>query len=133
MTTSNQQNNVSTNQLWFSLASGPLLWAAFHSLIYAISSLACQKNFWLSPIMGPVNTLALVLLGITVLALGLMAIAGFRAYANWKAVRGEQNGVGQPEKTRSEFMAFSGIALNILFGAATLVTFLPALFFDPCA
>jgi hypothetical protein len=134
MSTDTQHNTIRTSELWLSLASGPLLWAAYHALVYAISSLACQRGFWISPVVGPISTLTLVLLGITVLVLLLMAFAGVRAFANWKVLRDDhQAGSIQPERTRSGFMAFSAIVLNILFGAATLITFLPSLYFDPCS
>ena len=133
MTTDTQPNEIRSSALWASLASGPLLWAAYHALVYAISSLACQKGFWISPVLGSFSILTLVLFGITAVVLLLMALAGARAYQNWKRIRnGEQDGVGQPETTRTGFMAFGGFALNFLFGAATLITFLPALYFDPC-
>ena len=134
MTTDTNRNNIRTFDLWLSLASGPLLWAAYHSLIYAISSLACQKGFWLNPVLGPFSTLTLVLLGIALVVLLLMAFAGYRAYTRWKDLRGgDPTAIDHPERTRPGFMVFSALALNILFGAATLVTFLPTLYFEPCS
>ncbi len=137
MTTETQHNEVQTSTLWLSVASGPLLWAAYHSIVYALASQACQKGFWLNPITGSISALALILLGITLVVVLLMALSGYRAYNSWQRLRDtreEHDGaLGSPDQTRSGFMAFSGLVLNILFGAAVLVTYLPNLFFDPCS
>jgi hypothetical protein len=149
MTTEAPRDDTRTTSLWLSLASGPLLWAAYHALAYAIASLACQKGFWLAPQAGPISTLTLVLLALSVVFLLLMAWGGLRAHANWNQLRRhpraemEQDAeantaggpleVGEPAGTREGFMAFSGLALNILFGAAIIVSFLSTLFFGPCS
>jgi hypothetical protein len=130
-----RQNDVRTTTLWLSLASGPLLWAAYHSLAYAIASLACQKGFWTDPLVGPVSTLTLILLALLVVFLLVIGFAGYRAYSNWRTLRGDAsslNDIGDPAGSRAGFMAFSGLALNVLFGVVTLVTFLSSLFFNPC-
>ena len=133
-----QKNTIRTSTLWLLLASGPLLWAAYHSLAYAIASLACQKGFWLDPLVGPVSALTLILLALLVVFLLVMGFAGYRAYAYWNSVRSERGDaasaseIGEPEGTQPGFMAFSALALNILFAVTTLLTFLSSLFFRPC-
>lgn len=133
MTSEAQQKDVRTSTLWLTLASGPLLWAAYHSLAYALTSQACQKGFWLEPLVGPISALTVALFAITVVFLQLIALGGYKAYTAWKTFRGSDEAIGSPGSTRPGFMAFSGFALNLLFGVVTLVTFLASLFFNPCS
>lgn len=133
MTAETQQNKISTADLWLSLASGPILWAAYHTLVYAISSLACQLGFWLEPVVGGINILALVLLGLTLAAAALMVYAGLRAVRSWKKINpGTQKIETGLEHSREGFMAISGIALNALFFFVTILTFVPIFFLGPC-
>jgi hypothetical protein len=119
--------------LWYSTMSGPLLWAFYHSVVYALGSDACQKGYLVESTIIGINALVFVLALITIAILGLMALGGVIAYRNWSRLKDENEpGVGFPERNRFSFMSFVGMGFNALFGASVLVTFLPTFFLNPC-
>jgi hypothetical protein len=119
-------------QLWYGIASGPLLWAAMHSILYAVSSLACQLGFLIDMAVLGINALSLVMLLITLVVVAGIAVGGYLSLKNWRLLRDTDDGVGTPSATRNRFMAFSGLVLAIMFGAASLTTAIPPFFFGPC-
>jgi hypothetical protein len=120
-------------ELWFGLLSGPVIWAAHFSITYALASTACQLGFLIDRALLGINALTAALIIITIAAIAGLVYGIFLSFRNWKLLKDEgQEGVGQPERSRPRFMAFSGLALGIIFLASVVISLLPSFFFSPC-
>jgi hypothetical protein len=119
--------------LWYSVASGPVLWAAHLSISYALASNACQHGFLVDASLLGINALTLSLVLITLVFLAAVAYGGWLAYRGWRELRDTSRGMGVPDGQRTRFLTFSGMLLNVLFFGAILMTIAPTLFFNPCS
>jgi hypothetical protein len=123
-----------SSHIWFGLIAGPVVWAAHFTLTYALASTACQSGFLVDRTLFGINALTATLILITIVALAIMIYAAFLSHRNWQILRSHNDPhlIGVPEENRHRFMAFSGLALNIIFMVSVILSILPSFFFNPC-
>jgi hypothetical protein len=120
-------------EMWYGLLGGPVIWAAHFTIVYAVASTSCQLGFLIDRTLLGLNALTAVLIIITIVAIAAMVYGIFLTYRNWQRLTDDRReGVGQPERNRQRFMAFSGLALNVIFIVSVILTLVPSFFFHPC-
>lgn len=125
---------VDPKRLWFAVGAGPILWAVHLFTVYALAGLSCSFPLFRFSVLGMAGV-RVILLVITVIFTLIILYGGYLGYLSWQALRGngaERQGINHPGDTRFLFMAFSGILLPVLFGAAVLFTIGPILALRVC-
>ena len=124
--------DIGLGRAWFGLAAGPLVWALYHMLVYAVVSLACKWNMFQWQVLG-LSGARFILIALTLVSVGVVAYAGWLSWRGWQRLRGETTREGDPPGGRFSFMAFLGLLLSGLFTVTIVVTGVPALVLDLCA
>ncbi len=109
--------------LWVTVLAGPLAWALTEQASYALAPTACFLGRPLLLYLVPLSTLLIVV------------PAAFLARRLWqKEPPGppEKTEKGEPEESRSRFMALAGFWLCIGFALAILATGMPPLLLRVC-
>jgi hypothetical protein len=120
-------SGVKSWQLWYSLASGVIVWSIHLLIIYALTSLACEWE-WFSLTAAGLNGLQIIQLIVTVIAGAAVWLGGFFALRNRQRLG---NGAA-PDENRHRFMVYLGLALSILFFALVTFPIITILVLPPC-
>ena len=109
--------------LAYGVAAGPLLWTLHLWVSYTLASLGCSAG-------GLDASLARwLILGLTVVLVALVGLAGWLAYGNWRALSRPGSAAALKfERT----VALAGVLLSGLFGFMLLFAAVPALVVRPC-
>ena len=131
-------------RLVLSLVGGTLVWGLYFSSVHALNSLACRFGWFGVPAEG--GGLKLVQIVVTILALTLIAAAGYNVYSLWRATRrkaSEDSGVpgnpiepGSLEQTvaaYTPFAAFVLLLLNAIYFLIILVSLAPIATLTTCS
>jgi hypothetical protein len=111
---------VAGGATWAAVFGGPLTWFASQQLSYALVPWACHG--------GSLLAIHLTNLG----ALVVIALAGARAWRDWRSP-GRRVGEGPARaEGRQRFLGLIGLTLCGLFGLVIVAQALGAFFFGPC-
>ena len=129
------------------LLSGPVIWSVYFLAGYSLVEASCSSSFLAGEI-GGLPTVSIVVTVLTLLALGLSAFAGWRAYQHWRSWKTPDEDLflgdppfaafeGKPDETfdlreSQAFMMLSALILSALFSLTILITGIPVLLLDPC-
>ncbi len=119
---------VSLRQLWYSLATGAVVWSLHLIISYMLSSLACERGLF-QAVWNGYTLSRWIVIGLTVLSILLVSYAGIVAYRNWQQLR---RGNGSEPAGRFRFMAYAGIVLNGIFLLSILISLIPTLLMPLC-
>ncbi len=118
---------VKSWQLWFSLVAGTIVWMLHLMIVYPLTSLTCEWG-WFPFMVGALSGLQVIQLVVTVIAAVITIVAGYFAFQSRRRLG---NG-GMPDTSRHRFMAWLGLALNIMFTALIVISVIPILTLPPC-
>ncbi len=128
--------DISSRELWFGVAAGPILWFIHLFASYALVSVHCNWRFFSMPMLNRPGILAALII-ITLVVFAVVLYAGFTARNNWRRLMRE-NPDGQGQQTersweRQHFLSLSGMLLSALFAATILISLIPLFVLAPCA
>jgi hypothetical protein len=119
---------VSSGALWFGLFGAPAAWSLQLMVNYALTAHGCFPAA--APRAAPTfGGLWMVVLIISVAALGLAVAAGATAWRSWRTTSTEHPG-GHEQRTR--FMALAGMLLSGLFLIGVVMAGIPPLLRPAC-
>ena len=121
------------------LLTGPVVWIVYFLIVWAIGEFGCLSGALQFALGGLPAITALVLL-ITVIALIVVFSVGWRAFVEWRRVRGRADArgrerepeTGSDEQARTQFLGLGSVLLSVLFGFAILLSGVPLLVLRPC-
>jgi hypothetical protein len=99
------------------LLFGPVTATAHFLLVYLMAEIACAATWLQGDVLG-VGSLALVVLGLTVVAAGATSAVAVVALRSRVGAHGD--------------LAFTGFLLGVLFTVEILLVGIPPVFLDPC-
>ena len=105
--------------LWFGMFASPVIWSLHLLIGYIISEAACMTNLLGFRILG-FGALLVVLVGLTLLAMGGVIWNAWWSYRSWRFYQKESPEEEFPLQAydRDEFLALSGLLLSgIFFGS----------------
>jgi hypothetical protein len=117
--------------LWFGVAAGPVIWAIYLTLAYAVQTVSCQWRFLHTNILG-MHGLRFTLLAITAVATLLILYGAVISLRFWRRYRGDADD-NRPESNRFRFLAYAGVVLSALFAVVTLLSAVPILVLGICS
>jgi hypothetical protein len=124
-----------TRSPWFHMFGGPILWIVHFLISYAWVEFACIMK----PRVLDSNVLGLTVLSWSILIFTLIVTlavcyVGWSAHVNWQRLKRSRpkDEMASWEIEARHFMAFSGIALSVLFSLVILLSGLPALVLETC-
>jgi hypothetical protein len=127
-----------TRSLWWILVSGPTIWLVHFMAVYLLADTACKTN-WLAFRLAGINGLAVIVAGLTLLAIVGAVIFALQGLRLWRQGRDAGirldglSGKGYVDaKARTTFVAFAGMLLNLYSAVIILLTGAPALILRPC-
>lgn len=112
------------------VVSSMIVWVLWFVSVYALTGVGCRAG-WQRQTLPTGNLLSLVLMLCTLLALVLIAAAGFGGYRAWRAAQGDVR--GQEAAQRQRFMGMAMLVLAVISAIGTLLGMVPVLMLDPCA
>jgi NAD/NADP transhydrogenase beta subunit len=118
---------VKSWQLWFSLAAGIVVWVVHLMIVYPLTSLTCEWD-WFQYTVGSLTGLQIVQIAITLVAGAITFIAAVLAFRNRQHLMNNE----ALEVNRHRFMAALGFALNIMFTALIMIALIPILSLPQC-
>jgi hypothetical protein len=111
--------------LWHMILS-PTIWAIHFVVVYGATAVLCAK--W-----DAAQAARLAIFGLTVLALALIVVVGWRAWRQWDYLDDwESIHDGQSEEDRKEFLGHVGFLLSLVSGVGVIYVSLPAVFVVTC-
>lgn len=122
-------NGRQTRDNLITLISAPTIWAVHFLASYLVASVDCAPN---EAIFEEIAFARWLILGLTVVALGLIGLIFSRSYSEW---RGHGSGTVNDQDTelaRESFLEFSTILLAGLSFIAVVFVALPAYFNVDC-
>lgn len=129
----------SSRMIWVQLLAGPVIWSVHFILSYMLTEAICRTGDpGLEIQLAGIPGLNLIVIVLTLLAVAAIVFFGTKAYRSWKLIDPDHRPMDElQEQTRwsegaNEFLYFSGFMLSALFGVATLMVGIPALFLQPC-
>ncbi len=111
--------------LWRRLFAGALAYVVYFLAGYLLAEAGCLIPVLRDKI-GPLSLLAVIELALTAVALLAAAWGGYGAYRIWR-------GAPKDNQNSTRFLAFSGVLLNVIFGATTLYTGIMLAFSKACS
>lgn len=111
--------------------SGPIVWAVWFVVVYALTGIGCDAA-WNERAVPGGNLLSLTMLASTVLALALIGWCARRGYVGWRRGR-EETAAGLEAQQRLRFLGLVMLVLAVLAAIGTVLVALPILMLDPCA
>jgi hypothetical protein len=128
-----QEAEYQLRPLLFGLLAGPVIWSLYFMAGYGLTEFACKMGL-LSPSAPQFNWVTITIFVLTLLSLGLVVYAAIYGYRNWDRLNEAQLGASEHDLILStkEFLAVTGIFLNILFAVIILFTGIPPLFLATC-
>lgn len=131
-------------RLVLSLVGGTAVWGLYFSGLHALNSLACRFGWFGVP--GEGGGLKLIQIVVTILALALIAAAGYNVFTLWRATRRsasddssvpghpiEPGGLEQTVAAYTPFAAFVLLLLNSIYFLIILVSLAPIATLAACS
>jgi hypothetical protein len=132
------RRRISLWALSIGLVLAPALWAFELTSKYAVTSVACYGSDVAQA--HPVPAFGWVwpyLVAIDVVTLAVAAIGGWLSYQAWIEVRHEVEGhaehLAEVGEGRTRFLAFWGMLVSMLVGAAVIFSFIADVGLPPCS
>lgn len=113
--------------LYFGWLGGAVAWAGHFAVAYVAAEFGCLSGFGHRTFAG-VNAVAWVVIGATVLALGVTAAAMWTAYRLDKVLEVDERG-GTDTQTPRAHLARTGLITSSLFAFLTVIQAVPVFFF----
>lgn len=127
-----EYQSVSLRQLWFSLATGAILWSVHLVASYALVGIACERGVLLNVVWLEMNAVRWTLVIFTLVSAAIVLYATVLSYANWRHLSPAAHTNGEQPAGRFRFMALTGALLNALFFSSILLSLFPSLFLPLC-
>lgn len=123
-----QLGRETRDNLW-TLILSPTVWALHFLFAYVAAAYACAPNTLIFQTIPGVRVSIAVA---TVLALGVIGWAGWRAQREWRMNGGRFPHDGDTAEVRERFLEFSSLLLAGLSFVSVIFTAMPALFMVDC-
>ncbi len=112
--------------LWH-LILGPTIWALHFCVVYATTAIICAKGS------APPETLRLLILAVTLVALAAIVVVGWRAWVQWDYTDDyDYEHDGHSVEDRREFLGHAGFLLCVVSAVGVVYVALPAAFVGSC-
>lgn len=109
--------------------SSLIVWSVHFAVVYALAGLGCEMGWQHRSLLGG-NLVSILLLAVTVPALGLIAWIGWGGW-RWQG-RARQSGIEPDTARRWRFMGYLTVALACVAFVSTVMTVLPVVMLPPC-
>lgn len=116
--------------LLYSIMAGPIVWALQFVLVYMVAEFGCRANFNNVVYFTP-ETIRLICVVITVIALLAVAFGGLLAYRNWQALPNRQTDTTANDY-QTRFLISLGALLTPLFLLSIIATVAPVFIVSVC-
>jgi hypothetical protein len=127
-----RQESERARNTWVSMAGGTATWALHLGVVYALTSLACERGWLERPILG-LPGLQFVHLVTTLVAAVMVIGFGLLAWRVWQGdLPQESRLIEATEGERPRFMAMLAFLLNALYLLAIVISFVPILVVPAC-
>jgi hypothetical protein len=128
-------NGETSRRLWTDLLVGPVVWAVHFLVVYVLAEAVCMGGRIAFPLIDG-TVLNLIILAVTVAALGLVVWRGLPSYRAWRGSpsgRDVRSSTGRwAAEDRTAFMALAGFLLSGFFTLVILLVVFPFLLLQPC-
>jgi uncharacterized membrane protein YidH (DUF202 family) len=105
----------------------------YFMLAYLAVEVACRLG-WLQFSVGGTNGITVTVIGLTLAAVGVLAVSLLIGVGRWRRLRREQASKKDTELGNTDlFLAQVGVLLDLIFIFLLLATGAPALILRPCA
>jgi hypothetical protein len=120
------------NQIFMSMVGGVLIWFLHLNVVYGLTSLACKWGWFPFKLAG-LSGLAIVQLGITLIAAALILITVYLPWRKWRQYQLDKERLFQhTEGDRRPLIAFVSMGLNLFFLLFIIAAFIVIVSFNAC-
>jgi hypothetical protein len=118
---------------WLRLLAGPLVYSVYFMLAYLAVEVACRLG-WLQFTVGGTNGITVTVIGLTLVAVGVLVVSLLAGVGRWRRLRRGQSASKDSELGNADlFLTLVGVLLDLIFIFVLLATGAPVLVLRPCA